>query len=98
MVAALEEIESIYLEDVGRLPTQGEVADLIAFVTNGCLVPMCGAVAHPFTKATSADDETPRAEQRGFRGALGPRADGPPGTMRNVDPTTGEHVKRKDGK
>lgn len=94
MDAALKKIESEYLEQVGRLPTQGELANLIEFTTCGCLSPACGDPAHPFTKATLGDDDTPRAKPRGEQGAAGPCSINglEPGKLANVDPTTMENL------
>lgn len=88
---AFANIESQYLRDVGRLPTQGEMVDLIAFCTCGCLVSKCGDPNFAWTKATAHEDDTPRAEPRGSRGASGTCAAPPEGQLINIDPATGEH-------
>ncbi len=94
--AAIKRIEQVYLQESGRLPTQGELANLIEFCTCGCLRPACGDPAHPFSKASAHRDTTPRAAPRGDQGATGRGSTPPPGKIANVDPTTGDYYDRKD--
>lgn len=91
---AIVKIENEYLEQAGRLPTQGELADLVEFCSNGCLRAQCGKDDFPFTKATAADKDTPRANDCGYQGALGPasmESTAAFGGMANIDPATGHH-------
>ena len=88
----LEDIETLYLRETGRLPSQGEIADLVEFCSNGVLRVACGDAGHPFSMATIHDDGTPRAAERGAKGARGDAAKPPPGRMANIDPTTGGHL------
>jgi hypothetical protein len=98
MDAAFRKVEGEYLRKAGRLPTQGEMADLIEFCSCGTLVPKCGAAMHPFSKATVGDKDTPRAEARGRQGICGYGSkDLPPGSMINVDPATGTHYEAGEG-
>jgi hypothetical protein len=98
MDKALKDIEDVYLHQCGRLPTQGEIANLIEFCSCGTLKPACGDPRYPFTKASLADDETPRASPRGNQGISGPASMDvvKAGQMVNVDPTTGECFSVKD--
>ncbi len=81
-------VESTYLKDVGRLPTQGEVADLIEFGSRGVFKVQCGDPKAAFS-ARIIDKDTPRAAKPGAQGCFGqPR---PPGKMATIDPDTGKH-------
>lgn len=71
MDAAIHKIEAEYQEYRGRLPTQGELADLIEFSTCGVLVPVCGDPKFPFSKKSCHEDDTPRAVERGQQGVFG---------------------------
>lgn len=96
MAKALEEIEDAYLQATGRQPSQGELADLIEFCTAGCLKPECGDPKFPYSKPTRGDDDTPRAREKGYQGAMGPASieslKASTG-MVNIDPSTGDHFK-----
>lgn len=96
MDEAFAKVEAVYLQTAGRLPTQGEMVDLIAFCSLGVLVPECGDPNFSWTKATAHEDETPRVERRGSRGACGTCAQAPDGKLNNCDPSTGEHYDRPD--
>jgi hypothetical protein len=67
---ALDDIEAAYLEEGDRLPTQGELAELIDFCTGGALKPHCRDSKAPWTKTTAYDDETLRAAPRGAKGLV----------------------------
>lgn len=97
MDAALKKIENVYLQECGRLPTQGELADLVEFCTCGVLRPQCGDPKFPFTKATVAEADTPRAAPKGNQGASGCASTPPPGKMANVNPETGEYFDQSQG-
>lgn len=88
----LEEVEALYLHEVGRQPTQGELADIIEFCSGGILKVTCGDAKHPFSTATVHDDSTPKAAECGAKGCFGDAAAPPPGRLANIDPTTGEHL------
>jgi len=90
--AFLEKIEKLYLEEMGRLPTQGEIADTIEFCSGGILKVECGDAKHPFSAETIHDDDTPTASACGEKGCLGDGAAPPDGHLANVDPNTGEHL------
>lgn len=98
MVKALKDIEVVYLHQCGRLPTQGEIANLIEFCSTGTLKSTCGDPKYPFTTASLADEETPRASPRGNQGISGPASTNAlkTGQMINVDPTTGEYFSVTD--
>ncbi len=87
----LDDVEGEYMKEVGRLPTQGEIADLIEFGSAGVFSVKCGNTEHPWTHATSHDDDTPRHGKCGEHGSLGACAGPPKGHLANVDPSTGEH-------
>ena len=57
---ALQQIETDYMTAHGRLPTQGEMADLIQFCSCQTLIPACGKADFPFNKETIANDNVPR--------------------------------------
>lgn len=86
---ALHKLVDVYLLEVGRLPTQGEVADVISFCSSGQLAIRCGDDAYTFD--ILGCDAVPCAEERGLRGALGPGARPPRGKLANIDPCTGTH-------
>lgn len=88
----LEDIEMLYLREMGRPPSQGEIADLVELCSGGVLRVVCGDTGHPFSTTTTRDDDTPRAAECGAKGALSDAAKPPPGRTANIDPTTGEHL------
>lgn len=89
----LQDIEALYEREMGRLPSQGEIADTIEFCTGGILKVACGDPKHPFsTETIHGDGDTPRAAGCGEKGALADAARPPSGGLVNVDPTTGEHL------
>jgi len=94
---AMQAIEQAYLREANRLPTQGEIADLLQFCSCGVFDVACGDPKFEFSRQTRADASTPRLRKPGAQGASGkanaPRA----GEMGNVDPVNGEHYKAKDG-
>lgn len=85
-------IENVYMQECGRLPTQGEIADLIEFCSMGVLKPQCGDPNYPFTDLN--DDKTPRAVERGLQGVFSNKP--LPGTLANIDPSTGNNYLYKD--
>jgi len=89
---ALRKIEESYLAQCGRLPTQGELANLIEFCTCGVLRPECGDPKAVFTQATVADESTPRVAERGSQGVCGINAKPPGGHLANVDPASGQFI------
>ncbi len=92
------EVEDVYLKEVGRLPTQGEIGDVVEFCSSGVFKVECGDSNYVWTTFTSHDDDTPRAAKRGDQGAFGESATPPKGCLANVDPTTGQHWKKlEDG-
>ena len=86
---ALGEIVDSYREEAERLPTQGELADLVEFCTSQALVPQCGAEDHPWSIEGRDVDAMPHAASAGRQGCF--FATPPPGKLANVDPKTGEH-------
>lgn len=88
-----KDVEAAYLKETGRLPLQGEIADLLEFTSCGVFSVCCGDVAYPWTSATRAEEDTPRAAAVGECGALSSFAIPPGGCLANVDPETGEHYK-----
>lgn len=92
MAKAFNLLEDVYMRECGRLPTQGEIADLIEFCSMGVLKPQCGDPNYSFTDLN--DDKTPRAVERGLQGAL--REAPPKGKLANIDPATGEHYSLND--
>jgi hypothetical protein len=97
---ALAKIEDIYLRETGRLPTQGEMANLVEFCTCGVLRPACGDPNHSYTRATRADRETPRSAKPGAQGLNGVAScsGARPDEMANVNPETGLNYKQSDVK
>lgn len=87
-------VQQSYQEMTGRLPTQGEVADLIEFASCGVFKVQTGKVDHPFDLDTVHDPQTPKATKPGQQGALGEFANCRPGEMVNVDPKTGDHYEK----
>lgn len=86
----LGDIEAMYRDEMGRPPTQGEIADTIEFCTGGILKAACGDAKHPFSADTVLAASTPRAAGIGAKGALGDAAQPPGGGLVNIDPATGE--------
>lgn len=95
---ALKAIEQAYLREAGRLPTQGEVADLIQFCSCGVFDVACGDPKFNFSKRDLANDNVPRRRERGGQGAMGPANKPKPGEMGNVDPKTGDHYEAGEAK
>jgi hypothetical protein len=98
MDRAFRQLEAVYTEQAGRLPTQGEIADLIQFSSCGTFDVRCGADAEPFSKEKAGHDPYPRARERGEQGILGAAAACGPGEMVNVDPKTGDHYEAGEAK
>ena len=67
----LRDLEKEFIKEVGRLPTQGEVADLIEFCTCGVLRPLFGDANSPLCYDTCHEDGTPRASEAGRQGIEG---------------------------
>src|SRR5579871_5521876 len=68
MDGALEQIARVYLRSDRKLPTQGEIADLIEFCSGGTLRTKCGYPKHPFSKENCGEGATPRAAPLGNQG------------------------------
>jgi hypothetical protein len=95
---ALNAIEDTYLREAGRLPTQGEIANLVEFCTCGALRPACGDPKFAYSKVSLGEDDVPRAADCGNQGVMGPASMGAlkKGQMANVNPGTGENYSKKD--
>lgn len=66
----LDKVEKLYLREMERLPTQGEIADIIEFCCCGILKAACGDAKYPFSTETIHDDDTPRVAERGEKGCM----------------------------
>lgn len=95
LTIAFQAIENYYLTHAGRLPTQGEMSNIIEFVSKGTLVAACG---HPnFSFAVNNNDEdVPRVNDIGNQGALSKYASPEEGKIVNVNPKTGENYSLND--
>lgn len=94
MVKALRRVVDEYKRTGNRMPTQGEMADLIEFCSRGILVPQ---VDNPAYVYDPDDDNSPRAQPCGRQGVFGDAsAVGGPG-LRNVNPATGERIVEAGG-
>jgi len=91
MDGAMKAIEQSYLREAGRLPTQGEIADLVQFCSCGVFEVACGDPKYDFSKQNLHLDDTPRRCRRGAQGASGVANQPKPGEMGNVDPKSGDH-------
>jgi hypothetical protein len=91
MGGAMKAIEQTYMREAGRLPTQGELADLIQFCSCGIFDVACGDVKYEFSRQNLGLDSTPRRCRRGAQGASGVANQPKPGEMGNVDPRSGDH-------
>lgn len=65
---ALTKIAQIYLHDTGRRITQGELADLVEFVTCGQVVSKAGQDSSPMVEPRDVNKDTPLARKRGVFG------------------------------
>jgi hypothetical protein len=90
--AALNAIEHIYVQESGRRPTQGELADLIQFCSAGVFDVACGDPKYEFSKKTLHLESVPRRCRRGAQGASGVANQPKPGELGNADPKTGDHM------
>ena len=97
---AIEAIENVYMGELGRQPTQGELANLIEFCTCGIFLPNCANANNPFSKTTCADKSQPRLSPIGNQGVMGPAslremAENPE-LIANIDPKTEENYNKID--
>lgn len=90
--AALNAIEHIYVQESGRRPTQGELADLIQFCSAGVFEVQCGDTKYAFSKHMLHYHDTPRRCKPGAQGASGIANRPKAGELGNVDPKTGDHM------
>lgn len=86
-------LEDIYLGDVGRLPLQAEVADLLEFASAGMIRGDVGDVAAEFCTALGA----PNSPTARIVGSQSPAARARDGWHPNTDPCTGQLLKRREG-
>jgi len=91
--SAIQEIVKCYQDKAGRKPSQGEIADLIEFVSRGMLRPSCGDPKHVYDPDIV---DRPCASEPGLQGVFGYGAPKNPGDLANVDPKTGTHYQQNE--
>lgn len=90
----LKKVQNAYTEFAKRPPTQGEIADLIEFVSCGIFRVNCGKTDYPFDQANKHETNVPRASEIGKQGVQGPSSNPGPGELANIDPITGDYYER----